>query len=1288
MGSDVARNYCQLTMCKYNEVILKSQNFASPASLNGNFVSDGNLLKPCDMTIFNDSVRFENQDSETITSLFVKDVAAQEDLELQVSQSKNKRRARRNVPGKSKARVDPLCEISVSSVENTARSTKQKSCRPLLQVNNSLHYPRTFEEKETIKVKHLVKCQSRTQQVSIHQEGTDGMSKIAELQMPRTASFELDFQSKDLSWTDGLPWRPVALGHQGSAVQIVGTDSEGTACFPVTPGDCATASKLAGENIANKQQDHLIVHKEQSSAIASFIGKTPSTPQGPSMCTESQLGIAAEMFNLKSAGKFSEARNRFSRRASSVGARGSPETNSLICYIAKQRMQPQESKRASMLKSKMAGFMDTFQVSEQDESKMATSDLQQAGTTPAAQRDCILSPSDSKQSLKKKVTFGGELSPELFDKRLPSNTPLRKGETPVCQKIFFSQGAPSALKPRSKVPLILEDKMIDSNNDSSPVNDHCNNTSLKLLRKLPDTMENGTAGTHNVGERCCPKPIKIEFLSPLSECAFESNLEKYDRNDECEVLEMKVQELKKELLDTISPSGFPGQSSEAGDDNITVRNVMTPKKTESITKMLKLSTISTESDTCSAAISDLESSRMKAASIVESDVQHMTCMLDEMLKNGDRQDSDLSIKESISDQKQANSCIEDMCPGIQNLNDQQRHETEDKIKCIESLSIEVSPTPIIISKEEVKTRNQERESKKEEPRRSTRIKSKVKNISKNSTTVTKGKCRQKFKKELYGKREYASRKPLLSPIAEILDIWSESADSPDCDGMLECEPLRRTSRVYLEGTVIGGESSQSMLKSECSADGRAALYAVSKSGRKKIRRPGRPRKRRIHYLQEEQNIQTSVENETQKGTDGNVGDHRYVPKKLNNLRYCLISGHDESSNVASENTEDRAFEVKALESSSGENVVSDHNKPTIMRRKSSKQVERKHLCEEFAMANNNQQGLTGVQMLFEGQCPPGTRLEECIKERTQTGDCNCLCSFLEPKSNFVEDIDKQLQTEQDEKEELSPLRKCTLTEESEVVSNEPLRAVPDEKGCISPPDSGEVFRSRPSRRNSQLFNAAELLCEKQPDQAAVVKVGGQHMIDANGDNRAKGDNVTQRDNENERFSDMVIKPFVFSQKNCVDEGGEAQVKTYYKILLNNFGHCCSLEQINSNMLEAADQFEPRINYSNVVLDNSLLEKKKVRRSARLSGFVNMEGLRWIEITSPEQLEVKNKSCKLTRRSFRLTEPWGKVSSTEEVERKTASQSRIRMLRRRSLSCNRNIAIDDLEEPPQKKIILE
>lgn len=50
---------------------------------------------------------------------------------------------------------------------------------------------------------------------------------------------------------------------------------------------------------------------------------------------------------------------------------------------------------------------------------------------------------------RKRVTFGEDLSPEVFDESLPANTPLRKGETPVRKKDLSTD---SPLPVPSKLP--------------------------------------------------------------------------------------------------------------------------------------------------------------------------------------------------------------------------------------------------------------------------------------------------------------------------------------------------------------------------------------------------------------------------------------------------------------------------------------------------------------------------------------------------------------------------------------------------------------------------------------------------------------------------------------------------------------------------------------------------------------------------------------------------------------------------------------------------------------------
>ncbi|NWX05713.1 KI67 protein, partial [Caloenas nicobarica] len=47
---------------------------------------------------------------------------------------------------------------------------------------------------------------------------------------------------------------------------------------------------------------------------------------------------------------------------------------------------------------------------------------------------------------RKRVSFGGHLSPELFDKSLPPNSPLKKGAIPARQSVPFGNSPRAVLK--------------------------------------------------------------------------------------------------------------------------------------------------------------------------------------------------------------------------------------------------------------------------------------------------------------------------------------------------------------------------------------------------------------------------------------------------------------------------------------------------------------------------------------------------------------------------------------------------------------------------------------------------------------------------------------------------------------------------------------------------------------------------------------------------------------------------------------------------------------------------
>lgn len=65
---------------------------------------------------------------------------------------------------------------------------------------------------------------------------------------------------------------------------------------------------------------------------------------------------------------------------------------------------------------------------------------------------------------RKRVTFGEDLSPEVFDESLPANTPLRKGGTPVRKK-DLSNVSPLPLE-QSPVPAQLSQPDFDDKGEN------------------------------------------------------------------------------------------------------------------------------------------------------------------------------------------------------------------------------------------------------------------------------------------------------------------------------------------------------------------------------------------------------------------------------------------------------------------------------------------------------------------------------------------------------------------------------------------------------------------------------------------------------------------------------------------------------------------------------------------------------------------------------------------------------------------------------------------------------
>ncbi|KAM9311986.1 cell division cycle-associated protein 2 [Gastrophryne carolinensis] len=384
---------------------------------------------------------------------------------------------------------------------------------------------------------------------------------------------------------------------------------------------------------------------------------TPSTPIDFAKVTVDDLGISSESFTNKCSGKSPRSLQKY-RRRSTIGVRGSPEMNFLIRQIALQRSNrksgpetptsPFLSPRNSILKEKMLSFRNAFQAVEENEvkptkihgnvdkaeppekrKKLCDPSLPEskaphapvlditlesdgpavsAGNksapsacgkvedknlpapssvrcrkrkvmfegipaspepdstasalrpvlkkTPRREPDCfkvnvqVEQESRSRVSFdteenlpfkkpvtesvkkKKQVTFGKELSPELFDKTLPANTPLRRGSTPYRPSDAATQPALEAVCQSPYQPLLQPD--FDYNDedtlqplalcfDAEPPNTDC--ISLDLGKPNQDSPTGVLDGDHfEVDASTGNEPSQISYgLSEDSSTAATDN---------------------------------------------------------------------------------------------------------------------------------------------------------------------------------------------------------------------------------------------------------------------------------------------------------------------------------------------------------------------------------------------------------------------------------------------------------------------------------------------------------------------------------------------------------------------------------------------------------------------------------------------------------------------------------------------------------------------------------------------------------------------------------------------
>ncbi|XP_053574087.1 cell division cycle-associated protein 2 [Bombina bombina] len=162
---------------------------------------------------------------------------------------------------------------------------------------------------------------------------------------------------------------------------------------PLYPSDVSKQTSKDNVDVDNLDSPHLEKNNVDGRAYSAdwsfatpkrngeepdLFGETPQTPLDFSKVTVNDLGISTDSFT-NCAGKSPRSLLKH-RRRSTIGVRGSPEMNFLIRQIAQQRSKRKEepepmgnpfsSPRNFLLKDKISSFRDAFQTVEEDEIKV------------------------------------------------------------------------------------------------------------------------------------------------------------------------------------------------------------------------------------------------------------------------------------------------------------------------------------------------------------------------------------------------------------------------------------------------------------------------------------------------------------------------------------------------------------------------------------------------------------------------------------------------------------------------------------------------------------------------------------------------------------------------------------------------------------------------------------------------------------------------------------------------------------------------------------------------------
>ncbi|XP_032144452.1 cell division cycle-associated protein 2 isoform X3 [Sapajus apella] len=147
---------------------------------------------------------------------------------------------------------------------------------------------------------------------------------------------------------------------------------------------------------------------------------------------------------------------------------------------------------------------------------------------------------------RKKVTFGEELSPEVFDESLPANTPLRKGGTPVSRKDV--RGLSSLLLEQSPAPEPLPQPDFDDKGENLENIEPLQVSFAVLSSPNKSSISETLSGTDTFSSSNNHEKIASSKVSRITRTSNRRNLVSFVEESVCNLLNTEVQPCKEKKI--------------------------------------------------------------------------------------------------------------------------------------------------------------------------------------------------------------------------------------------------------------------------------------------------------------------------------------------------------------------------------------------------------------------------------------------------------------------------------------------------------------------------------------------------------------------------------------------------------------------------------------------------------------------------------------------------------------------------------------------------------------------